>query len=235
MMNPVLLLTHNCLELTKKCVDSIVAQDIPTEIMVIDNGSTDGTREWFNENLDVDGFLWPDNHGVSTGWNYGLHTLFSEHDCDQVLVLNNDIVIPTHFYRTLLETNEGFITGRSVEPGSELFWSCGKEQPRDMEKAPHPDFSAFLIRRSVWETVGPFDENMKLYASDCDYHVRMHKAGIWAGSIPLHFEHYRSSTLNNASREEQQEIRIQADRNRQAFRAKWGCSVGTPEYEQLFR
>ena len=30
-MNPVLILTHNCLELTKKCVESVLTQDVDTE------------------------------------------------------------------------------------------------------------------------------------------------------------------------------------------------------------
>jgi len=45
-MNPVLILTHNCLDLTKRCVESIRAQDIDITLQVIDNGSTDGTEEW---------------------------------------------------------------------------------------------------------------------------------------------------------------------------------------------
>ena len=46
-MNPVLILTHNCLELTKKCVESAKAQDIETvEFFFVDNASTDGTFDW---------------------------------------------------------------------------------------------------------------------------------------------------------------------------------------------
>ena len=48
--NPVLLLARNCLELTKRCVESIHAQDIPTYILVIDNASTDGTFDWLQDN-----------------------------------------------------------------------------------------------------------------------------------------------------------------------------------------
>ena len=33
-MNPVLILTHNCLELTKKCVESVRAQDVEAYIFV---------------------------------------------------------------------------------------------------------------------------------------------------------------------------------------------------------
>ena len=53
MMYPVLLLTHNCLELTKRCITSIRAQDVPFVLFVIDNGSTDRTQEWAQENVGV--------------------------------------------------------------------------------------------------------------------------------------------------------------------------------------
>ena len=44
-MNPVLILTHNNLDITKKCVDSVFRQDNDAKPFIYDNGSTDGTRE----------------------------------------------------------------------------------------------------------------------------------------------------------------------------------------------
>ena len=41
--------TYNRLEKLKKCVDSILNQDCPCDIIVVDNDSNDGTGEWVTD------------------------------------------------------------------------------------------------------------------------------------------------------------------------------------------
>ena len=86
-MNPVLILTHNNLELTKRCVESVLKQDIPTEVLIYDNGSTDGTVEWLPEewvrsDKRVTYSLLGSNRGVSAAWNLSLiHIYTFPHRC----------------------------------------------------------------------------------------------------------------------------------------------------------
>ena len=162
-MNPVLTLTHNNLALTKRCVESIRTQDINTDLIVLDNGSTDGTREWINE-IGMGGYRHSlINDGVSKGWNDGLNHFMGFLLQPHVLVVGNDTVLPPWFYRTLLSVEIPFVTGVAVDSMEQAF-----QNPDIKPFTPNPDFSAFLIRREAWETIGPFDENMKLYCSDCD-------------------------------------------------------------------
>lgn len=225
-MNPVLILTHNCLELTKKCVQSVRDQDIPATVSIFDNGSTDGTFEWIIEN-NIDHTCSDRNAGVSVGWNYSLGFLFSL-PIDYVLVLNNDTRIPNYFYRKLLSYNLPFVTGISVdEPkGHPDSW----QQP-----AESPDFSAFLIRREAWEKVGPFDERMVFYAQDCDWHVRAHRAGIRLMNAGVPFHHERSSTIRLADAEDRGKISGQADIDRAVFKEKWGCFPWEPAYAEMLK
>lgn len=230
-MNPVLILTHNNLELTKRCVESVRRQDISVEdaIMIIDNGSTDGTADWLDMATDLDGFTWKNNKGVSKGWNHGLHTWFAENDdANHVLVLNNDVVLPPWFYRELLEYAYPFVSGVAVD-------YMPTERPDYSRPIPHPDFSAFLIARECWERVGPFDENMVLYAQDCDYHVRAHRLGVPLMKANVPFYHINSQTMKNAAPDERKWIELQADADREVFRQKYGCLPGTPEYAELFK
>ena len=223
-MNPVLIVTRNCLELTQKCVASVRAQDIWTEILIIDNASSDGTREWIvSEGLHLG--MFEHNAGVSAAWNVGLTGAFTEHD--YCLVVNNDTELPPYFYHKLLTYDLPFVTGTSVDDPSNHpeAW----HQP-----AEYPDFSAFLIRRECWEKVGRFDERMKLYASDCDYAVRAHRAGIRMMNAGVPFQHKRSSTLNSASAEERAAIQAQADEDRRVFKSIYGCFPWEPGYAKLF-
>lgn len=229
-MNPVLILTHNNLPLTKLCVHSVQRQDIANELTIIDNGSTDGTKEWLQAEYSLFYANNNTNEGVSGPWNRGLYFLFRNQEIDHVLVLNNDTILPPWFYRELLSYPEPFVTGVSVDKLSAI------ETPAlRMPLCLHPDFSAFLIRREAWEKVGPFDERMKLYASDNDWHVRSHKAGIKACKANVPFYHERSSTLRHANPEERLEIESQANADRAVFKEKWGCSPWEPAYEELFK
>lgn len=228
-MNPVLILTHNCLELTKRCIDSVHAQDIPTEIFIFDNCSTDGTRDWLLHNLDLNSCLVSANLGVSAGWNIMLNSIFnSEHE--HCLVINNDVILAPWTYRMLLDQGLPFVTGISVDSMSQIEVPPGVGDP-----TPHPDFSCFLITSGAWEIIGPFNEEMKFYASDLDYHVRAHRAGLELYKVNLPFYHERSSTLKRSSAEERAEIEAQANADREVFRSIYGSLPGSMEYEELFR
>lgn len=230
--NPVLTLSHNNLALTQRCIDSVKAQDIETDMMVIDNNSTDGTWPFLMaQGFGRDGlsFAYPTNRGVSVGWNDGLHILFAR-GAEHVLVVGNDTWLPPSFYRTLLSCEVPFVTGVAVDSMEQA------NQPAMIHPLePHPDFSAFLIRRSCWETVGSFDERMKLYSSDQDYHLRAHQMGIdlWKAAVPYY--HERSSTLRLATQSEQEELYAQAHSDREFFQTKHGVVPGSEAYESIFR
>src|SRR5256885_9654733 len=210
------MLTRNNLELTKRAIESVRSQDVSTYPVFVDNGSSDGTKEW----IAAQGCPWFDfaiNEGVSHGWNVGLQG-FADDRVRHILVINNDVVLPSWFYRQLLAYDKPFISGVSVDNMEQI------KKPAPFGSIhPHPDFSAFLIKREVWDKVGPFDESMKHYASDNDFHVRAQRAGIplWKANVP--FYHERSSTLRTATAEERQEIETQANKDRAVFQAKWGC------------
>ena len=228
-MNPVLMLCRNNLELTKRAVASIQAQDIPTDILLIDNDSKDGTLNWAQDNLSHVISFRP-QLGVSAGWNWGLKWFFG-HAEDYVLVCNNDIELPSWGYRTLLayrKMGAEFVTGGSI---SHRYWMPPIEPH---PPAPFPDFSCFLISRSAWEKVGEFDERMKLYAQDNDYHVRAHRSGVELLRADVPFYHERSSTINNATPEERAEIQRQANADREVFKSLYGCMPWEPAYAALF-
>ncbi len=100
---------------------------------------------------------------------------------------------------------------------------------------PHPDFSCFLIRRWVWEKVGPFDERYLIaYCEDADYHVRMHRAKVDAKCIDIPFLHHAAATINSLPVWERERVERQADLNRALFKKEYGCEVGSAEYYALF-
>ncbi|HEX5426645.1 MAG TPA: glycosyltransferase [Candidatus Acidoferrales bacterium] len=229
-MNPILILSHNTRGLTQRCVESCLAQDCGGVLIdLLDNDSVDGTYEWA-KSIPHPRILtqYRPQIGVSAGWNVELRNLFDNEQADHVLVVNSDTVLPPSLYNQLLAYGLPFVTGVSVDEMEE------RGIPERKELVESPDFSCFLIRRDCWQSVGPFDESMSIYASDLDYHLRAWRAGLdlWNGGIP--FVHERSSTLRLASPKDRRLIELQADADREAFYRKWGVRAGSKEYAALF-
>jgi len=225
----VLILTRNNLNLTKRTVESVQRQNMPTAIHIIDNGSTDGTVEWAqSHNILMHAF--PANVGVSGGWNRGLMSLFSDSRISRVFVINNDVVLPPFFMRELISYDAPFVTGIAVD-NMEIIKELGARQPLQ----PNPDFSAFMIRRQAWEKIGIFDYRMKLYCSDTDYHVRGHRLGVGMFKVNVPYYHERSSTINHATPEERSQLHAQANKDREAFHSLYNCLPGSEAYAALFK
>jgi GT2 family glycosyltransferase len=227
-VNLIILPIRVSVDMTRKCISSLLQQDIPVKILAIDNGSEDGCAQYLRSCWGVQIITYPRPMGLSRLWNNCLEMSFEHMKLEHVLVVNNDTVLRPDTYRLLLEDGGSFVTGVGVDTAAKTL----RADPSS--KRPHPDFSCFMIRRECWETTGRFDESMMTWASDNDYHVRMFRAGIDAHCISLPFYHVASGTLKHLDGEIKQALYRQSDKDRERFREKYGCSPGTPEYEALF-
>jgi GT2 family glycosyltransferase len=233
-MRPIIIVSHNNLPLTKMAVKSALVDEDCT-VLVIDNASTDGTQHWLRSKDVVNSICLTKQKSLAACWNMGLRAawLAGAHDC---LVLNNDVQIRSDTYYLLERCNLDFVTCVSVNDSSQVGTLGDRSLIYLLHSAsPHPDFSAFLINRKVTDTIGWFNEDYyPAYCEDCDYHVRMKRAGLNAFSVDLPFYHAAAQTLAHASEAEQIIIRRGADANRERFRQTYGCLPGTPEYSKLF-
>jgi len=229
-MNYILCPTRNNLHLLRKAYASFEAQDIPVVPLIIDNATTDGTAQ-FLASTDALTIRNEPSRLVSASWNQGLRWLFGEEKVEHVLVVNNDVELRPETYRLLLADGGQFVTAVSSD---ERFKREAESDKPGAARRDHPDFSCFLIRKSVWDTVGQFEEATAIYCQDGDYHLRMVKAGIRAYCINLSFYHLGSATIKQADNKERQNIAAQAALDRAAFERKWGVAMGSPEYYALF-
>ena len=99
-LTSIVILTHNQLEYTRQCLESIRRlTDEPYELIVVDNASTDGTVDYLRAMDGVRLIVNEVNRGFPAAVNQGIAASRGS----QVLLLNNDTVVTTGWLRRLLD------------------------------------------------------------------------------------------------------------------------------------
>lgn len=99
----VVVVTWNGLELTRRCLESLRAQQVADgtelQLVVVDNGSSDGTVAALRDDPDLRLIALPENRGFGGGVNAALRATTG----DVVVLLNNDAVAAPDFVARLVE------------------------------------------------------------------------------------------------------------------------------------
>ena len=96
----IIIVNYNTKDITRACLDSLAKwrDGIDWEIIMVDNGSTDGSAKWLKSQPDVKLLQHASNIGVVAAWNRGLRQ--AKHDV--LMVLNNDIIAHENGIATLV-------------------------------------------------------------------------------------------------------------------------------------
>lgn len=230
---------YNQLDYTRLCLDSLFRHTgVPFDLVVVDNGCTDGTGEFLRDLRPETGHLRrlrvirnPRNLGVAPAWNQGIATAT---DGEPVCLLNNDVVLTPGWLREVLGFLAEFpgagIAGPHVTDG---------ELPSDFDRwaarhaAEHRDVRddgfhgcCFVLSREVIERVGLFDERFDLAIwEDVDYQHRARLAGF-SPSVTHRavVHHFGSRTVPSVVAE--LGGRNLYMENLQRFTEKWGITLG---------
>lgn len=230
----------NCLAYTRQFLDTIKSKT-PYNIIVINNASNDGTREFLENkakeipllaiNLDK-------NIGVDPAWNLGIETAISQYAAKYILIPNNDILLRPDTIDTLIHFIDadklGMITAKNAAPlvdNPQNLYTL--DIPQKLEMTDDPDFSCFMLTAKAYRKVGKFDEKFfPAYFEDNDYHYRMKLLGIKVKKCnQALYYHFGSMTIKEGAA-----IRVQSDvnylKNKEYYLKKWGGYPGNEIYEK---
>jgi GT2 family glycosyltransferase len=247
----VVILTWNALDYTKRCLQTLRdLTDHPSwRVVVVDNGSTDGTPEWLGEQDWLTVICNDRNLGFTKGCNIGMDATEPDED---VVLMNNDIIVVDPDWLTRLQeiayadATTGVVGTRLVdgdgrinhlgsfmqpvsvygqqEGGGEIdINQCVRDRPVECVV-----FAQAYLRRDCIDKVGNLDEAFFAYFEDTDYCFRAHTAGfgiVYAGSVsPVHFH-------NTSTRENKVDFWAIYNKSREVFVEKWARWLEHDRYE----
>lgn len=203
----VILVNYNTKQMTSECIDSIISHTngISYEIILVDNASTDGSKEFFSNDKRVK-YVYSDvNGGFGYGNNLGMHYANGKY----IFLLNTDTLFINNAIKEFFDYAEShepsivygcwLVNGEGKDVCSYYnfpafgfvdFWNkhiLGKDVQTFDHKERQVDAISgadMFIPKKVIETVSGFDSNIFMYGEEGEYQYRMMKSGVIRKLLP---------------------------------------------------
>jgi len=202
MRNPVycVIPSWNAVDYVGACIESLQKQTLQPTIVVVENGSIDGSAEYIAKNYpDVVILQQPKNLGFAGGVNVGIRYAIKQ-DAEFVALFNNDAVADKAWLSGLVNAAKkypeaGIVTGKfadihntHLDSTGDIYTTWGLPFPRGRgekvsNKYDHDNWvfgatgGASLYRTKMLNDIGLFDEDFFAYYEDIDISFRAQLAG----------------------------------------------------------
>lgn len=225
MRNPtvsVIVVNYNGKRFLNNCLTSLKSQTYPvTEVILVDNGSSDGSVEFVEEK-----FPWvkivrnKTNLGLTAAYNIGIR----KSRCELITLINNDVVLEKNCIKQLVKTitsseTIGIVGGNIVLysnpkvvqsfpsrflPSCKLPWTAIPVKPKS--KLTHEietdivGLCVMMVKRELIEKIGSIKEDYFMYFNEDDFSLKARRAGYRLLLVPTAFvRHYGSVTIGKIS------------------------------------
>ncbi|MBU8591648.1 glycosyltransferase [Bacillus subtilis] len=240
----IIVLTYNQLALTKQCLESIWkhTNNDCIEVIVIDNGSHDGTRDYLKQITSIKAIFNKTNEGFAKACNQGLEVASG----DNILFLNNDTIVTNQWLEPMIKLLyqddkigmvgpvSNYVSGpqqvpvnytnvEEIEDFSRLY--CLQQRGRSKAVLRLVGF-CLLVKKKVLDEVGGFDERFVGGSfEDDDLSLRVLQAGYQLKIALDSFVHHHGHATFTGNPD--LSINQLYEENRQRFIDKWKVDVTT--------
>ena len=201
----VVIVSYNSIHVIEGLLDSLpdALGALTADVVVVDNGSTDGTRELLSRRQDCR-LVCSENVGYAGGINLGVRN--ARHS-ERILVLNPDLRLHRHavvaMTAALGQRRTGIVAPQVRTPGGDLHRSLRREpsllratglagtrlsafseylgRPEAYESPRVVDWAlgaVLLISRACYDSVGGWDESYFLYSEETEFCLRARDLGF---------------------------------------------------------
>lgn len=193
----IMLVTYNRLELTKRMLDSLFENTMNGRnaremyrLIVVDNGSTDGTVEYLNFIKENNNTVWEvqfnqQNMGIAHGRNQCL-LLANKYNDPWLSTVDNDIKLHEGWLDdclSVLSNNPDFCIGLNMEDKPYPL-QTRNDKTFQLKSAGNLGTACTVFSRSLHDKIGFFTTEFGLYGEeDADYFFRARMAGYQMGYI----------------------------------------------------
>lgn len=202
-----IVVTYNRKELLKECINALINQDYPKcDILVVDNASTDGTKEYIVEELKngkVHYINTGSNLGGAGGFNYGMKEAYNM-GYEYMWLMDDDCIVKDDSLKELLKMDQE-LDGNYGFLSSKVLWKdesiCKMNIPKrslfkkvedwniNIQEIIMATFVSFFIKASVVKELGLPIKDFFIWADDIEYSRRIsrkYKCYLVNSSVVIH-------------------------------------------------
>ena len=176
--------TYNRQALLSECITALRNQTRkPDAILIVNNGSTDNTKEWLQQQPDIH-FINQKNVGSSGGFNTGISWAY-KNEYSWIWCMDDDGYPRADALQNMLQADDGTLRLYNCavvnkEDKKSFVWKTGEFKTIDEVKEKlihgigHP-FNGTMLHRRIVERVGVPQPNFFLWGDESEYYYRIIK------------------------------------------------------------
>lgn len=207
-----------CAKMIESACDGVTRK--PDHVVVIDNGGNLPASGLHSLKHEVEVLRPGKNLGVGPSWNVLARHCLQSPD-DRLLISGDDVELNSDVIDTLVKTME----------------ECGLDFvfPDSNRSINHTMFSCFMVRSTLFEKVGYFDEKFwPAYFEDNDFQRRMNFVEATYGVSPCGYRHASSATMKSYTPDELEAHHVRFRACRDYYVSKWGGLPGAEKFTMPF-
>lgn len=183
--------TYNRKELLKECINALLKQDYSNcDILVVDNASTDGTKEYIKKELENKKVHYSNtgaNLGGAGGFNYGIKEAYKM-GCDFVWIMDDDCIVNKDSLTKLIDADKelngeyGFLSSKvlwkdrsicimNIQKRTMTKWL--KDFEKNYQSIVLASFVSLFIKKEVIEEFGLPIKDFFIWTDDWEYTRRI--------------------------------------------------------------
>ncbi|HEX8182290.1 MAG TPA: glycosyltransferase family 2 protein [Candidatus Saccharimonadales bacterium] len=191
-----IILTWNSQAFIEDCINSVIQSSLKSEIIVIDNNSSDNTRTLVKSKFqNIELVNTGSNLGYAAGNNVGVRKVIDQQNSDYIFILNPDAILDVKCLEELVKVALASPSSAILSPkikyidgnalwyaGAYIDWSTGESPHRGQGEIDSRQYEqiqpvsrasgcAMLISIDAIKKVGLMDESFFLYYEETDWSV----------------------------------------------------------------